>query len=596
MRIFGVLLVFAAFLCVSCGGKTDPEPENHVVMSLGKIVSSLDPVLCADIPGQSICAALYDTLLQYRYGGESYALEPAMLEKIPVLSADGKNLRCTLRDDLYFQEAPPFRSRAERKVTSRDVAFSLMRLADARLRSPCYWIVRGRIAGMTEFHALTGKAAPGDMKPYDAVVPGIRIIDDRNFELICEKAEPRLMYLLALPNCAVVSRTAAEFYGAADFAEKPCGSGPFRLVEWNRDYSIIMERNPDFREEYFKDAEDPEMRKKRLPFADRITCFLVRQPVSSWLMFLQGELDFYALDDDHFQSIVDTDMKLADALAARGIRLSYAPQMETNYIGFNFSDPVLGGNPDLRRAISLAFDKDLRVMQSGGRFTKAYGPVPPGLPGSLGNEKGPFGEKDLVRAKEYLAKAGYPGGIDPKTGEPLVLTFDQPGTDVSYQQIAELMDNDLRAIGIAVKSNLNTRPRFQAKLASGDLQLFRYSWVADYPDAENFLQLFYSPNAGGSNRASYRNAAYDPMFRKIETLPDSPERTEKMRAMSRFLLEDCPWIFETHTMAFAVCHSWLKNFQLHDFALNRWKYLSAPVKEREEIRRTFRPLRMSELR
>jgi len=558
-------------------------------MSLGKKIVSLDPVLCADIPGQSVCAAFYDTLIQYHYTTGAYSLEPAMLEKMPVFSADGKTLRCTLRRDLLFQDSPAFHSKEERRVTSRDVAFSLMRLADARLNSPCGWIVRGRIEGMTDFYALTSKAAPDDDSVYDRPVSGIRIIDDRNFEIACVSADPHILYLLALPNCAVVSRIAASFYGEKGIAQHPCGSGPYRLTEYNRDYSIVMDRNPDFREEYFEG--------KRLPVADRITCYLVRQGVSSWLMFLQGELDYYAVDQDQFQSIVDPEkMQLADSLRERGMRLAFAPQLETNYIGFNFNDPVLGKNADLRRAISLAFDKDMRILQSGGCFTKAYGPIPPGVAGALVGEKGPYGEKDLARARELMTKAGYPGGIDPRTGKPLVLSFDQAGTATLHQQLAELMANDLREIGIEVRTNLNTRPRFQAKMASGDVQLFRYSWVADYPDAENFLQLFYSGNAGACNRVSYRDPEFDRMYRKVVLVPDSPERTEKIRAISRYLQEQCPWIFETHTMGFVVCHSWMKNYLLHDFALNRWKYLSASAKEREAARKRFKPLRMSELR
>lgn len=601
-RAFRILIAVFLFtltggLAVSCGDGGG-RIENQVVMSLGKKITSLDPALAADSPSQTLCAAFYDTLVQYRYAQGEYSLEPGMLAAMPEPSPDGKTFRCRLRGDLYFQDAPPFhgQDRSARKVTARDVVFSLLRLADARLNSPGYWVVRGTLDGIEKFRARTAEFAPGDLTPYDEGCAGLRVLDEQTFEIVCAKANPRLFHLLALPYCAVVSRRAREFYGPEQFAEHPCGSGAFRLHEWKRDYCIVMDRYDEFREEYYSDAEGDGEQKKRLPLADRITCYLVRQNVSSWLMFLQGELDYYALDGDQFQAVADDRMRLAPALVKRGIELLRAPQLETNYIGFHFDDPKLGKNTDLRRAVSLALDKRLRVLHSGGRLTEAYGPVPPGIPGSLENEKGPYGEKDLVRARELLARAGYPGGIDPETGKALVLSFDQTGSDTVFQQLAELMANDLSAIGIELKSNLNTRPRFQAKLASGDMQLFRYSWVADYPDAENFLQLFYSPNAGGCNRANYRDPEYDRMYREIEFMPDSPERTEKYRAMSRYLQERCPWIFESHTMAFVVKHSWLHNYRLHDFAFNRWKYLSANDEERRNKRRSFTPLSMSELR
>lgn len=574
------------------------ETENHVEMSLSRKVATLDPALAADVPSQSLCGAFYDTLLQYQYCPGEYRLEPAMLQSMPVWEKGGRSCLCTLRPGLYFQDAPPFRGlgKEARKVTSADVVFSLLRLADARLHSPGYWVVRDKIEGVNGFHSRTAELVRNDFSVYDAPCSGLQIVDERTFRIVCTERNPHLFHLLALPYCSVVSRRAVEYYGLDGISDHPCGSGPFRLRKWERDSLIVMDRNEDFREEYFSGASDPADRKKRLPFADRITCRLVRQKVSSWLLFLQGELDFYELEDDQFQGVVGKDLCLAEALRKRGISLVRAPRLETNYIGFHFDSPKLGKNLNLRRAISLAFDKHLRILHSGGRLMEAYGPVPPGIPGFSGHGKGPFGEKDLVRAKQFLTDAGYPGGIDPATGKPLILSFDQTGTDVAFQQLAELMRKDLNALGIELKTNLNTRPRFQEKLSNGDLELFRYSWVADYPDAENFLQLFYGPNAGGCNRVCYRDPEYDKMYREVEFLPDSPERTEKYRMMADYLRERCPWIFESHTLTFAVKHCWLKHYLAHDFAFNRWKYLSSSVREREEARRLFKPLPMSELR
>lgn len=598
VRFFPCIL---AGILLFSGCSPDPDgsgAENHVVMSLGRKVTTLDPALAADVPSQALCGAFYDTLLQYEYRSGEYRLEPAMLEKMPAEEQGGKSCLCTLRSGLYFQDSPPFQGlpKNARKVTSTDVVFSLMRLADARLNSPGYWVVRDKIQGISEFRAKTAALMADDLSVYDEPCPGFQIVDERTFRIVCGKRNPRLAYLLAMPYCSIVSRRAVEYYGLNGISGHPCGSGPFVLQEWRRDYSLEMTRNPEFREEYFRFAPDPADRKKRLPLADKITCHLVRQGVSSWLLFLQGELDFYALEDDQFQGVVGKDQQLPEALKKRGIELLRAPRLETNYIGFHFDSPKLGNNLALRRAVSLAFDKHLRVLHSGGRLVKAAGPIPPGVPGFSGGGKDPYGEKNLALAKKLLADAGYPDGIDPATGKPLSLSFDQTGTDISFQQLAELMRKDLGAIGIEVKAHLNTRPRFQEKLASGAMELFRYSWTADYPDAENFLQLFYSPNAGGCNRVCFRDPEYDRMYREIEFMPDSPERTRKYRAMSDYLLTRCPWIFESHTLSFALKHRWLKHYPPHEFAFNRWKYLSADSREREAARRSFKPLPMSELR
>ena len=589
------ILLTVLFLC-SCGKTAARQEQSQVIMSLGSRITSLDPALAADTTSQAVVCAFYDTLLQYKYTRGAYQLEPSMLREMPKLSADLKTYTFTLRDDLYFSDGPHFKGKTKqaRKITAGHVVYSLLRLADTRLRSPGFWVIRDHIRGLAQFREKTRNAAPGDDSPYKAKHPGFTILDPHTFQIHLNSPNPRFHYALALPYCAIVSPDAVKYYGN-DFASHPCGSGPFLLEEWKPDYVISMIRNPEFRPETFANAK-PEEQNKTLPLTDRITCYLVKQPVSSWLMFLQGELDYYALDADHFESVIRDDRTLAPALQQRGIRLQTAPELQTNYIGFNFADPVLGKNQYLRKAIALAFDKKMRVTHSAGRFTPAYGPVPPGVPGALQAPDTTHENPDIALAKEYMKKAGYPDGIDPKTNRPLELTFDQTGSDTFYRQTAELFANDLRNIGIKLKPEFNTRPRFFQKLANGDMQMFRLSWTGDYPDAENFLQLFYGPNAGSCNRISFTDPEFDRMYKEILSMQDTPERTKKYENMSRYLIEKTPWIFETHTVSFVLTHSWMENYIPHDFAFNRWKYLSADAKKRIETKRNFKPLSMKELR
>ena len=591
------LLLPAVLLSMSgCSRMDSSAGENHVFVSMTKRVNTLDPALAADTTSQLVVAAFYDTLLQYRYSAGEYLLEPSMLSEMPQISEDQKEVLCTLRDDLYFQDDECFagEGREARRVTSFDVVFSMLRLADARLQSPGYWVVRDRIAGIRDFYDATLKAEKGDFSPYEQPCPGFEILSDRSFKIHLTEPNPRILYSLALPYCAVVSRKAVTYYGER-FAENPIGSGPFSLELWQKDYQMVLKANREYRAELYPFADTPELARKNLPLSDRITIYFMKQPLSSWLMFLQGNLDFYALDGDNFEAVVGADRELSPALVKRGISMAQAPELQTNYIGFNFADPVLADNPDLRRAISLAFDKEARVVHSGGRFQAASGLVPPGTPGYLA-DPGRYGRKNVELAREYLKKAGYPGGIDPATGKALELTFDQTGSGTLYTQIAEMMADDMAAIGIRIKPEFNTRPRFLQKLRNGDVQLFRFSWTGDYPDAENFLQLFYGPNAGSCNRVFYRNAEYDAMYEEILSMPDCPERTEKYQAMGRYLQEQCPWIFETYTMAFVLKHAWMHHYIPHDFAFNRWKYFSVDPEEREREKHFFRPLSMRELR
>ena len=225
-----------------------------------------------------------------------------------------------------------------------------------------------------------------------------------------------------------------------------------------------------------------------------------------------------------------------------------------------------------------------------------YGPLPPGTDGYEEDFRGKFGQKDLKRARELMKKAGYPDGIDPATGQPLTLVFDQAGSDTFYRQTAELLAADLKEIGIVLKPEFNNRSRFFQKLATGQTQLFRLSWTGDYPDAENFFQLFYGPNAGSCNRVFFRDTGFDRLYEEIRTMPPSPGRTAKYHRMTRKITELCPWIFETQPVSYMLTHCWMQNYRPHDFGFNRWKYFSVDPQLRTRTRKTFTPLSMKEMR
>ena len=597
MRIFLLLAVLLAGLpCfTACGPETGNDGRRILKISPGKKIATLDPALAADTASQYMTAAFYDTPLQYSYTRRPYTLEPSMLEKMPELSADRKTYRCTLRKDLLFQPSKCFPDRKSRMVSADDLIFSILRLADPRVRSTGYWLVRGRIKGIEQFRERAAKAPRQDFSVYNTGCAGLRKIDNRTFEIELNHPDPRFLYALAMPYFAAVSRRAVEYYGA-DFADHPAGSGPFMLTEWTKDYIIRMKRYDEYREEYFAEAAEPSDRKRRLPLLDGMDCYLVKQPLASWLMFLQGELDYCALDGENFDAVVNEKKQLSPALLKRKIQLHAAPEFQINYIGFHFADPLLGRNLALRRAISLAFDKELRSKITNGRLQPVYGPLPAGTDGFEAGFRGKYGEKNLQMARKLMKEAGFPDGRNPATGQPLELTFDQAGSDTFYRQTAELLAADLKQIGIVLKPEFSNRSRFFQKLSGGQAQLFRLSWTGDYPDAENFFQLFYGPNAASCNRVFFHDQEFDRMYEEIQTMEPSPERTGKYRAMTRKITSLCPWIFETQPVAYMLTHCWMSNYLPHDFGFHRWKYFSVNPGLRSETRKRFTPLNLNEMR
>ena len=601
MKYITVFIFLSLFLLAGCGENlSTSKVENVLYTTPGGRINTLDPAFAVDLTSGNMIGELYDTLLEYNYTKRPYTLQPSMLSKMPEVSPDLKRYIFTLRDDLFFQPDRCFgtdknQKPLKRKITSEDVKFSLLRIADFRLHSSGYWLIRGKVKGVGEFRKESTKLKPYDYSVYDKSCDGIEIVDDLTFAIHLTKPDPRFLYGLTMPYMSIVPREAVEYY-KGDFAEHPVGSGPFMLKYWQRNYKIEFVRNPDYRKEFFPDAESKQNCFKRLPLLDRVVCYQINEPISSWLLFLQGNLDLSAVEKDSFEAIVTDKLELIPALKKRGIKMMRIPAFQIHYIGFCFNDPILADNLNLRKAISLAYNVQKRVKIWNNQISPANGPIPSGVAGYDKEFNNPYSKLNLELAKKFLKKAGYPGGIDPKTGKKLVLTLDIGGTAPQHRQIAELFVEDMEKLGLKVVPSLNNWPRFLQKSAQGEVQLYSVSWIGDYPDAENFLQLFYGPNSGSCNRSYYRDPVFDKMYDEIKAMPNCTVRTAKYATMAKYLTGQCPWIFSHYPISYRLKHSWVENYIPHDFCFSRWKYLAIDQGKRAKNKRNFKPMTLKDLR
>ena len=584
-------LTAAALLLAGCGGPERGAPRGNVFHTTISRVRTLDPALASDVSSGVAVGHLYDRLLQYHYSDRPYRLVPAMAAGMPEVSEDGLTVVFGLRDDLFFHPDACFggdgsgEEREARRVRARDVVFSLLRIADLRVHSSGYWIFRGYIRGMDEFRKRSTEAGPGDMSPYERGIPGLEARDERTVVFRLTKPYPRLLHVLAMPYCSVVSARAASHYGGNVY-KQPVGSGPFQLEQWRRNYRFVLRKSAEFRAETYPGTPLP------LPRLDRVVCHVVQEPLTAWLLFLQGNLDLTGLSSDNVEAVVERGVDLTPELRERGVRLWRFPQFQINYVAFNAADPQLGRNALLRQAISLAYNVEARVEVSNNQLIPASGPIPPGVSGHDPELSNPFARYDLVQAKQLLAEAGFPGGIDPGTGRALSFTFDLGGTDVTRRQQADMMVADMKKLGVEIVPRLNNWPRFLQRIRRGDVQIFRITWVGDYPDGQNFLQLFYGPNAGSCNRARYRSAEFDAVYERAEPLGESAERERLYQKMQELLVGDCPWIFESYPVAFRLSQPWVERYIPHHFAYDQWKYIGIDQAMRESRRPGFRPLRL----
>ena len=324
--------------------------ERVIYSNAGGRIRTFDPIYADDLASRDITGAVFDTLVEYDYTARPYKLKPSMLKSMPTADSSFTRYDFELRDDLYFQKVNALANAepSELKVTSKDVKYSFLRLADSRLHSPLYWLVRGKIAGINEFHAKSASAVGNGI--YDENIAGFIIKSDTRFTIVLTEPDPRFLYRLALPNMGIVPRRAVEFEGRK-FGRRPAGSGAFILQKWINDYKIILQRNPRYRQEFFLQADSAADRKKPLPLADKIDISLIRQPMTGYLMFLKGDLDYHALDKDKTE-VAAPGGKLVPALVKRKVRLVSFPEFEIRYVGFNFKDEKLKNNLKLRAALS----------------------------------------------------------------------------------------------------------------------------------------------------------------------------------------------------------------------------------------------------
>lgn len=565
--------------CRFAGSDIAGYRDRTLYLSTARI-RGFDPAKVSDVASAKAIALVYETLLQISYLQRPYVVEPLLAEALPEISDDGLTYTFRLRRGIFFADDPCFNGRRGREVTAEDVVYSIKRLADRKVGSSGWWAFEGRIVGLDDFRAASAGDAPTD---YETPVEGLRALDRYTLQIRLTRPFPQFLWILTLHYAAVVPREAVEFYGER-FSSRPVGSGPYRLAEWRRNYRMIFERNPKWREtgrldRYPSSGEAGDDEKglladagKPLPLIDRIVFYVVSDPATQWMMFLRGELDESGISRDNWEATIGPDGDLRPALKARGIRLTVFPELRINYIGFNLNDPIVGPNRTLRRALSCAFHSDEWIRFHNGRVRAALGPIPSSLPGHDPDYR-PFAF-NLERAKELMAEAGYPDGRDPRTGRRLELSLDLGrADDVELRQSAELIAAFFSRIGIQLKLNFNNAPAFFEKLERGQVQLFLVGWLGDYPDAENFLQCLYGPNAdGGPNRAHFRNVEFDRLFEQARTMPDSPERTELYRRMFRLAVDEMPWIFVSEPLSYTLRHARVRNYKPHHFPYGVEKY------------------------
>ena len=573
--------VLAAGAAVSAWA-ADPNKVLRFAFQIAE--SAFDPAIYQDQYAGMIIDHILDPMLTYDYLARPVKLVPNTLESMPEVSADGMTYTFRIRKGIFFTPDPAFKGK-RRELVAADYAYSILRFFDPKVKSPNLYLIEGRILGLDEAHqraVRTGK--PFD---YDASYPGLQVVDRYTLRIRLKQPDYTLLNNLAQTYFGAMTREVAEHYGD-DIGAHPVGTGPYVLKHWTRGHKIVLEANPEFRELVVKEGspEDREILRdiggKRLPLIGRIEVYIVEENQPRWLSFLNGEHDVIQWLPNEFIHTVAPQGELAPYLAKRGIRMHAELQPRTGYTYFNFDDPMVGGYEPhqvaLRRAITLAYDmpEEIRILRKG-RAIAAQGPIPPGVDGYDPEFRSPTLDYSPPKAKALLDMFGFvdrdgDGYRERPDGSRLELEL-ASRPDQESRQYDELWRRSMEAIGVRIRFKKGRFADFIKESNAGTLQMWNLSWSAGSPDADFWMGLFYGPHAGKSNDSRMRLAAFDRMYERSRTLPDSPERTRLYQDMTRLLLVYAPWVFHVHHISTHLIQPWVKGYKKHPFKGANWRYL-----------------------
>ncbi|QJR15644.1 ABC transporter substrate-binding protein [Usitatibacter palustris] len=601
---FFVSLLTCAVLALGSASATVAAAEKKVLrFAFRTAETGFDPARIDDRYSVGVCENIYEGLLTYDYLARPVKLVPLTAEAIPEPEENGTRYTFRIRPGIYFADDPAFKG-VKRELVAKDIEYSIKRFRDPKNRSQYEWLFENKLVGLDE---LTEKAKKSGAFDYEARVEGLEVRGKYTISFKLKEPDYNFLYVLAMPNVVPVAREVIEMYGGDTHAH-PVGTGPYVLKEWTRRSKIVLEKNPTYRghvlETKYADPADEwdqraieALKGKTLPAIDRVEIYPIEDEQPRFLAFLNKEHDI--MDETPFSFIhqVLPNGKLAPNLAKEGVRVFREQQPELTYDVFNTRDtigtkenpkdnPVGGYTPEkvaLRRAMVLAHDRgrEIEIVRKG-QAIPAQSPVGPGVVGYDPNFRATAQDYDPSKAKALLDMFGYvdkdgDGWRDLPDGKPLVIQYKYNAGSQETRQLAALWNKSMADVGIRLEAVAVQFADLLKDRKVGNYMFSGTAWIADYPDAQNFLQLLYGPNGGQSNDSFFKLPEYDRLYDKAASLPDSPERNAIYREMNRLVLAYAPWRLGVHRLFNHLQYPWVKGYKKHPILYTNFKYLDLDV-------------------
>ncbi len=538
------LLALAAVATAAAVTASAADPNKVLRIEFYVAETGFDPVKVQDYYSQEVNEAIFDPLLTYDYLARPAKLVPRTAEAMPTISDQAKTYTFKVRKGIYFSDDPAFKGK-RRELTAEDYVYSIKRFKDPANKSP----YESFIEGVTGLEELKKQAEKTGKFNYDTKVSGVQALDRYTLQVKLKETDYNFSYIMALPNFGAVAREVIEAY-ADDTNGHPVGSGPYQLKEWKRSNKIILEANPNYRgfTWHFDPGSDPldkqivaAMEGRKMPQIGRVEISVIEEQQAAWLAFQNNELDLLYLREQ-FAPIALPNNQVSPVLAKQGVTLNRITDPDINYTYIDTTDPLFGGFTKekiaLRRAIWMSFDNEeyIRVIRKGQAVEAQY-PIPPDVLGHDPTYRS-IAPYDPVLANKLLDYFGYKRGSDGyrtwPDGKPLVWRYSSTPSSRD-REIDELWQKSVEKIGIRLQVNKNKFPEELKQERACQLLSRTASWIADYPDGDDFMQLFYGPNSHQNNTACFQLAEWDRIYEKTRAMPDSPERNRLYRQLWRMV-------------------------------------------------------------
>ncbi|MBX7045298.1 MAG: ABC transporter substrate-binding protein [Ignavibacteria bacterium] len=521
------------------------------IMNENDNVRSLDPVGINDDISHHVAHQIYDLLIDL---DSSLNLIPALATKWEI-SDDGTLYTFHLRKGVLFHDNACFPNGKGREFTAKDVKYSLERVCDPRTSPRGFDFYKNLVQGAYEYFYDISDAVKNNKEPKLKEVSGYIVKDDSTFQVKLKKPFGPFIYYLCLGFAYVVPKEAVEKYGK-DFFQNPVGTGPFVFVDWTPDKDLNLKKNPNY---WMKDQYG-----NQLPYVSNVKFKFIKDLSQQLLEFRDGNIDeSYRIPSESFKEVVGPDKQLTPGFAK--FQLQRVPSLSAQFYGFLTTSKLLG-NVKLRQAINYAIDRDKItkfVLNGQSSYPGIYGIVPPAMPGyDFKSIKGYSYDKEKV--KQLLTEAGYPDG---KGLPDIVLQINEGGG--RNTQIAEAIQSMLKEVGINMKINQIPFAQHLDNIDAGRADFYRLGWIADYPDPENFLNLFYGKNVPSNpkdispiNNTRYQNKAFDELFEKAITISDKAERFKIYAQAEQIAINDAPQLIIFYDEDYRLLQSYVKGYPL----------------------------------